>query len=92
MLNLAVGMVDPRGVIVNYRIAYTKEVIVKIPGIDNKRGAKQLVGRKVIWTDEKGRKYSGIVSGIHGSSGSIRVKFRFPLPPKALAKPVDVAG
>ncbi len=78
------------GIIVNYRIAYTKEVIIRIPGILDKKEARKLFGKKVIWTDEKGKKYIGRVTGIHGASGAIKAKFKGPLPPKALAKPVII--
>lgn len=79
------------GIIVNYRIAYTKEVIVRIPGINHKRDARRLIGKKAVWRDEKGRVYRGVVSGIHGSSGAIKVKFKKgALPAKALAKPVEI--
>jgi len=82
---------DPKGVIVNYHIAYTKEVLVDIPSVKSKKDAGKLVGRKAIWTDESGRKYFGIVSGLHGRKGTLKVKFRKPLPSKALAKPILIA-
>ncbi len=78
------------GIIVNYRLAYTKEVVVKVPGLD-KRGARKLIGRKAEWKDEKGRVYVGKVTGLHGSSGAVKVKFRAPLPPKSLGKVVVIS-
>lgn len=78
------------GIIVNYRIAYTKEVIIRIRKITHKKEARKLIGRKVIWIDEKKRKYIGKVTGIHGASGAIKAKFKGPLPPNALAKPVEI--
>jgi len=82
---------DPKGIVVNYHIAYTKEVLVDIPGIKSKREAGKFIGRKAIWTDEKGNKYSGYVSGLHGRKGTLKVKFRSPLPAKALAKAINIA-
>jgi ribosomal protein L35AE/L33A len=82
---------DPKGIIVNYHIAYTKEVLVDIPSIKSKREAGRLIGKKAIWTDEKGNKYIGTVSGIHGRKGTLKVKFKRPLPAKALAKPIMIA-
>ncbi|NOZ81997.1 MAG: hypothetical protein GXO63_02495 [Candidatus Micrarchaeota archaeon] len=78
------------GIIVNYRMAYTKEAVVRIPGITNKREARKLIGRKAVWTDEKKRQYVGKVTGVHGSTGAIRVKFKAPLPPKALGKVIVI--
>ena len=82
---------DPKGVIVNYHIAYTKEVLVDIPSIKSKRDAGKFIGRKAIWIDEKGNRYIGIVSGLHGRRGTLKVKFKRPLPSKALAKPIMIA-
>jgi len=82
---------DPTGIIVNYHIAYTKEVLVDVPRVSSKRDASKLIGKKAIWKDDKGREYIGIVSGLHGKSGTLRVKFRKPLPATALAKPIRIA-
>ena len=84
-------MVDPRGIIVNFHIAYTKEVLVFVPEIKSKREARKLIGKKAVWTDEKGNKYTGFVSGLHGRQGTLKIKFKNPLPAKALAKPINIA-
>ncbi len=85
-------MLDPKGIIVNYHIAYTKEVLVAVPGISSKRDAGKLMNKKAVWFDNKGKKYEGYVSGLHGRAGTLRVKFKRPLPPNALAKPINIAG
>lgn len=79
-----------KGIIVNFHIAYTKEVLVSIPSIIDKRQAARLIGRKVIWVDAGGRKYIGQVSGTHGTSGTIKVKFNAPLPPTSIGKIVEI--
>lgn len=78
------------GIIVNYRIPYTKEAIIRIPEIADKKQAAKLVGKKVVWKNRKKVKHYGKVTGLHGSSGAIRARFRIPLPPESLAKPVEV--
>lgn len=78
------------GVIINYRIPYTKEVIISIPEITGKKDAAKLIGKKVMWKNGKGVKHYGKVTGLHGSSGAIKAKFRIPLPPESLAKSVEV--
>lgn len=85
------GAVDPRGIIVNFHIAYTKEVLVFVSEIKTKRDAGKLIGKKAVWTDEKGNKYTGFVSGLHGRQGTLKIKFKNPLPAKALAKPINIA-
>ncbi|MEM5778239.1 MAG: 50S ribosomal protein L35ae [Candidatus Aenigmatarchaeota archaeon] len=84
-------MLDPKGIIVNYHIAYTKEVLVDVPSIKSKREAAKLIGKKAVWIDENGKKYFGYVSGLHGRKGTLKVKFKRPLPAKALAKPINIA-
>ena len=86
-----VFIMDPTGIIVNYHIAYTKEVLVDVPKVTSRRDASKLIGKRAIWKDEKGREYIGKVSGLHGRSGTLRVKFRKPLPANALAKPIQIA-
>ena len=82
---------DPKGVIVNYHIAYTKEVLVDVPTVKSKRDAGKFIGKKAVWTDSKGKKYVGFVTGLHGRKGTLKVKFKKPLPATALAKPIMIA-
>lgn len=91
MIGNVIAMLDPKGIIVNYHIAYTKEVLVDVPVLKSKREAGKFIGKKAVWTDEKGNKYVGIVSGLHGRKGTLKIKFRNPLPAKALAKSIDIA-
>lgn len=83
---------DPTGIIINYHIAYTKEVLVQVPGVISKKEAGRLVGRKAVFTDSKGKKYIGKVSGLHGRKGTVKVKFPKPLPSASLAKPINIAA
>ncbi|MBU5575257.1 MAG: 50S ribosomal protein L35ae [Candidatus Aenigmatarchaeota archaeon] len=77
-----------KGIIVNFHIAYTKEILVTIPGINNKREAAKLIGKKAVW--KNGKEYIGKVSGTHGKSGTIKVKFKKPLPPTSLGKIIEI--
>ncbi len=78
------------GVIVNYRVKYTKEVVVLIPEVKSRREAVKLIGKKVVWIDEKGKEWEGKITGAHGNGGAVRAKFPVPLPPKALGKVVKI--
>ena len=89
--NRVINMTDERGIIVNYHIAYTKEVLVTVPAVKSKREAGKFIGRRATFTDKKGEKYVGVVSGLHGRTGTLKVKFKRPLPPTALAKPINLA-
>lgn len=91
MQGKVVAMLDPKGIIVNYHIAYTKEVLVEVPGFTSKRESGKLIGKKATWIDEKGNKYTGTVTGLHGRKGTVKVKFKRPLPSKALAQIIDIS-
>jgi ribosomal protein L35AE/L33A len=77
-----------KGIIVNYRIAYTKEVLVSVHA--ERRDAGKLIGKKAVWTDKNGKKYIGYVSGLHGTGATLKVKFKKALPPSALAKTLEI--
>jgi ribosomal protein L35AE/L33A len=89
MIGKVTGMVDPTGMIVNYHIAYTKEVLVVVPGFKSKREAAKLVGHKAVFKTPK-KTYIGRVSGLHGKTGTLKVKFKKPLPSNSLAKPINI--
>jgi len=87
-----VKIMDPTGIIINHHIAYTKEVLVQVAGVTSKKDAGRLIGKKATYTDKKGNKYVGKVSGLHGRRGTLRVKFAKPLPSASLAKPINIAA
>lgn len=87
-----VKLMDPTGIIINHHIAYTKEVLVQVPGFTSKKDAGRLIGKKATYTDKKGNKYIGKVAGLHGRRGTLRVKFSKPLPSASLAKPINIAA
>ncbi|MCD6477229.1 MAG: 50S ribosomal protein L35ae [Candidatus Aenigmarchaeota archaeon] len=84
-------MDSPTGIIVNYHIAYTKEVLVNVSGIYDKKKAGKLIGKKAIWTSPEGKKWIGKVTGLHGRKGTIKVKFKKPLPANSLATKINIA-
>ena len=61
-----------------------------IPGVSNRKSAAKLVGKRVIWIDEKNQKYIGKITAPHGNSGCVRVKFSPPLPASSLGKVVEI--
>lgn len=78
------------GVIVNYHIAYTKEVLVSAQGVHDRKEASKLIGHKAAYEDPRGKIYIGRVSGIHGMSGILKVKFKNPLPSSSLAQKITI--
>jgi ribosomal protein L35AE/L33A len=79
-----------KGVIVNYRMKTTREVIVKPYEINSRKDAFKIVGKVVRWIDMKGRVWKGKVTNAHGNSGCVRVRFKKPLPAYSLGTQVEI--
>ena len=80
-----------RGIIINYHIAYTKEVLVRVQSITDKKKASRLIGKRALWNDGK-KDWIGHITGVHGTSGTLKVKFKKQLPPLCLAKPIKIVS
>ncbi|MEM1515507.1 MAG: 50S ribosomal protein L35ae [Candidatus Bathyarchaeia archaeon] len=84
------------GVVVNYRLGpreqYPRECILQFPGINSRREAGQLVGRKISWTDGKNNTIIGVIVAPHGNNGLVRARFRRGLPGQALGTEVRIIG
>lgn len=82
------------GIIVNYKQGRhnqtTNQMIIKVSEVDNKEKASKLVGKKVIYTPERGNKISGEVRSAHGNSGALRVLFEKGMPGQAISKKVSI--
>jgi len=81
------------GFIINFRRG-TKtqkgnELIVEIPGINNKAKASPLIGRKVI-LEVGEEKIVGSVISIHGNKGRLRVRLRKGLPGQLLKSRIKI--
>ncbi len=61
-------------------------------GKKNKRDAAALVGKKVVWTSEAGKKIQGKISGSHGNKGLVRAIFEKGLPGQAINTEVEVSA
>ena len=85
------------GIIVNYRrgrkTQTTNQMIVLVPGYENKEKSAALVGKEVIYTCEgkNSKKIKGKVSSIHGNKGNVRVLFETGMPGQAIGQKVEVA-
>ncbi|MHA1594904.1 MAG: 50S ribosomal protein L35ae [Candidatus Baldrarchaeia archaeon] len=77
-----------RGVIVNYRRGrHTQKnthVLIKVPGIDSSKEAARLIGRRVLWISESGKRIKGKIVDIHGNNGVVRARMEKGVPGQAL--------
>ena len=82
------------GIIHNYRRSRTrqnnKHMIVGIESVTDKEKAQELVGKKVVFTTETGKKITGQVASSHGNKGRLRVIFEKGLPGQSLGTAVEV--
>jgi large subunit ribosomal protein L35Ae len=84
-----------RGIIINYRIGpqaqKPKECIIQFKHVQSLSEAARLVGRKVVWQNEKSR-IIGQIKALHGKKGVVRARFRKGLPGQALGATVELIG
>ena len=83
------------GIINHYRQnrhrQYTTHMIVSVEGVDSREKAEGLVGKKVTFTTETGKKIIGEIKSAHGNRGSVRAIFERGLPGQSLGSTVQVA-
>lgn len=81
------------GVIVNYRIGRhtqnPRQMIISVEGLDKDK-AKSLIGKKVVWANEKGNAISGKVAAAHGNSGALRAIFEKGMPGQSIGSKVTI--
>ncbi len=81
------------GVILNFRRGKrtqdTGQVIIRFEGVEGKEAGK-FIGKKIVWVSKRGRKIEGKILGLHGSSGSLRAKFKKNLPGQAIGTKVYI--
>lgn len=68
----------------------TTHVLISVKGVDDKKKAEKLVGKKVTWKTPTGKEIAGKVAAAHGNSGVVRVIFEKGLPGQALATKVKI--
>ncbi len=82
------------GKIVNFRggrhTQYNNHMIVSVKDIADKEKATSLVGKKIVWTNDKGNAITGKVASAHGNSGAIRAIFEKGMPGQSLGKKVQI--
>ena len=80
--------------IVNYRVGKrtqtVKQMVLQPKAGKTKADAEKLVGKKVEWTTESGKKLSGTVTKPHGRNGAVLAKFEKGLPGQALGTKVEI--
>jgi len=83
-----------RGLVVSFRrgrhTARTNQVIIEVPGVGDRKRASALIGRRVVYVTEGGRKLKGVITAPHGNRGRVRARFERGLPGQIVGKKVDI--
>ena len=81
------------GVIVNFRrgrhTQKDNQMIIIVSGYDKEK-AKELIGKKVVWTSPAGKELKGKISALHGNKGAVRAIFETGMPGQAVGSKVKV--
>ena len=82
------------GTIVNFRggrhTQYGNQTVIAVSDITDREKAAGLVGKKVIWTNEKGNSIVGKVASAHGNSGAVRAIFEKGMPGQSVGSKVKI--
>lgn len=82
------------GVIANFRrgrhTQTNNHMIIKIEGYSDKEKAKELVGKKVVWTSPAGKELVGKIAAPHGNKGAVRAIFDTGMPGQAVGTKVKI--
>jgi len=68
------------------------QMIVVVPGIDNRDKAKEYIGKTAVWTSpgKQKKQIKGKISSTHGNKGAVKVIFERGLPGQSLGEEVKI--
>ena len=67
-----------------------RHFILEFDKVNDRKGAKALEGKKVLWESPAGKKIKGTISVPHGNKGHVRAFFEKGLPGQAINDEVEV--
>ncbi|MEM2956447.1 MAG: 50S ribosomal protein L35ae [Candidatus Pacearchaeota archaeon] len=83
-----------QGIVVNFRRGKRtykpRHFLIQIEGINDRKKAKELVGKIVTWKSSSGKEINGKIASPHGNKGILRVIFEKGLPGQALTQKVEI--
>jgi large subunit ribosomal protein L35Ae len=84
------------GIISHFRGSFRRkkgnQLIVVVPGVDDREKAKSYIGKTAVWTSDGKAKtqIKGKISSAHGNKGALRVVFERGLPGQSLGQEVKI--
>ena len=84
------------GIVSHFRGSFRRkkgnQLIVIVPGIDNREKAQSYIGKSAVWTapGKSKTQIKGKISAAHGNKGALRVVFERGLPGQSLGQEVKI--
>ena len=82
------------GVIVHFRgsrrVKRSNQMVLQVPGVDNKEKASKMIGKKVVWKTSAGKAIHGKIASAHGNSGALRIIFETGMPGQSIGSKVVI--
>ena len=83
-----------KAIISNFRSSRHRQsnnqMILVIEGVNSRKDAEKLIGKKSVFTTESGKEISGEITSTHGNKGAVRAIFERGMPGQSLAKEVMI--
>jgi len=80
--------------IVNFRggkrTQKTNQMALIVEKCSTKEAASKLLGKKVAWKTQSGKKIVGTITRVHGNKGAVIARFNKGLPGQAIGTEVDI--
>ncbi|MEM3154546.1 MAG: 50S ribosomal protein L35ae [Candidatus Woesearchaeota archaeon] len=76
----------------SFRRKKGNQLIVIVPGVDNREKAQSYVGKTAVWTapGKQKTRIRGKISAVHGNKGALRVVFERGMPGQSLGQEVKI--
>ncbi len=84
------------GIVSHFRGSFRRkkgnQLVVIVPGVDNREKAQSYIGKTAVWTAPGKAKtqIKGKISAAHGNKGALRVVFERGLPGQSLGQDVKI--
>lgn len=81
------------GILAHYRMGrhHTSgnQMVLYVGAVDSRKEAESLVGKAVVY-HTGAKEIKGEITGLHGNSGAVRVRFETGMPGQAIGKKVKI--
>jgi len=65
--------------------------LIQVKGVESRKDAAKLVGKKVMWKTSSGKEINGKIAAAHGNKGVVRAIFERGLPGQSMTQKVNLS-